>query len=87
MFRAVLGRSSGGDNLDNVRGTGWATWNAVAQWDDHERPVHKSKLTTVEERKMLRTIEEVGLKTKAMTMLAPEFAAKQGENLEILRRV
>jgi phage/plasmid-like protein (TIGR03299 family) len=71
-------------NLDNVRGTAWATWNAVAQWDDHNRPVRKSKTTTVDERRVLRTIDEPELKSKAVRLLVPRFAAKRGENLKIL---
>jgi phage/plasmid-like protein (TIGR03299 family) len=72
------------DNLGNVRGTAWATWNAVAQWDDHVRRVRKSKTTSVEERRALRTIDDPQLKSRAMKLLVPEFAATRGENLQIL---
>ena len=71
-------------NLDNVRHTAWAAYNAVAQWQDHERPIRSSDEAKIADRQFSRAVIETGIKSRALRLLAPDLAHTSGENLAVL---
>jgi phage/plasmid-like protein (TIGR03299 family) len=75
------------DNLNNVRGTQWAAFQSVAQFDDHERTIALRGGVSETERRFLRQVEPSKIKQRAVAILAPEFSAVAGQNLEIGREV
>jgi phage/plasmid-like protein (TIGR03299 family) len=64
------------DNLENVRGTAWAYYNAVAEYADHVMPARETKLTSRDENRAVSVFDGQAnrLKQRAM-LLTAEFAA------------
>ena len=56
-------------NLDHCRGTAWAAYNAVTQFEDHERTVRGSEKVTAAERRFERAMTETALKDRAADFL------------------
>ena len=79
------------DDLDGLRDRKWGHINAVAEYVDHGQKQRSIYLDNGEvdeaamgERRFVRTAWDNELKQRSLKILAPDFAAARGENLEIL---
>lgn len=73
-------------DIENIRGTAWGALQSVTYWSDHLRPARDGKVMTAGERRFFRVMHEPTFKNRALRILAPELAAKPGENLALLRQ-
>lgn len=70
---AILGLFTGAPNLENVRGTKWAAYNAVAEYAEWYRPVRATRIGDAAEQRFSRTLvgdPQGGLADKALALLA-----------------
>jgi phage/plasmid-like protein (TIGR03299 family) len=65
----VMALFSNADNLANVRNTGWAAYNAVAEYSDHHRRGNTTANADADENRFKRVISDYSLKDQALAIL------------------